>query len=384
MGKSLTEIAQELMVSAKKVQLIYAFNGVGKTRLSGEFKQLVRQQETNEDDEDPTDQYAKILYYNAFTEDLFYWNNDLDNDTDRKLIIHTNSFTDWILKDQGLENEIANNFSHYTNTKVTPNFTPGYSEVTFSIPSDETSQCNNIKISKSEESNFKWCVFYSMLNQVIEELNTSIDNRSTAQFNNLKYIFIDDPVTSLDENHLIELAVDLAQLIKSGQSTLQFIITTHNPLFYNILSSEFEIKDDKLNYRPKNCERFRLYKFDDCSFEIEKLSNNSPFSYHLFILAKIKKAIDSDAIEKCHFSLLRNVLEKLAVFLGHSRWGDLLDSNRSQYQSRLLNHANHSRLSDTETPFVTPEDQSELKKVVEYLIEKFKFKLPEDNNDDIQ
>ena len=33
MGKSLAEIAQELRESDKKVQLIYAFNGVGKTRL---------------------------------------------------------------------------------------------------------------------------------------------------------------------------------------------------------------------------------------------------------------------------------------------------------------------------------------------------------------
>ncbi|MEZ5005730.1 MAG: hypothetical protein R2738_06400 [Bacteroides graminisolvens] len=27
----------------------------------------------------------KILYYNAYTEDLFYWDNDLDGDTEKKL-----------------------------------------------------------------------------------------------------------------------------------------------------------------------------------------------------------------------------------------------------------------------------------------------------------
>ena len=31
--------------------------------------------------------------------------------------------------------------------------------------------------------------------------------RETDQFDQLEYIFIDDPVSSLDENHLIELAV---------------------------------------------------------------------------------------------------------------------------------------------------------------------------------
>lgn len=41
MGKSLIEIAKQLINSNKKVQLIYAFNGNGKTRLSREFKALV-------------------------------------------------------------------------------------------------------------------------------------------------------------------------------------------------------------------------------------------------------------------------------------------------------------------------------------------------------
>ncbi|MCM1221012.1 MAG: hypothetical protein NC048_06850 [Bacteroides sp.] len=39
MGQSLKEIAEILRDTKKKVQLIYAFNGVGKTRLSREFKE---------------------------------------------------------------------------------------------------------------------------------------------------------------------------------------------------------------------------------------------------------------------------------------------------------------------------------------------------------
>ena len=64
--------------------------------------------------------------------------------------------------------------------------------------------------------------------------------RETNRFDQLEYVFIDDPVSSLDENHLIELAVDLAQLIKSSQSEIKFIITTHSPLFYNVLYNEFK------------------------------------------------------------------------------------------------------------------------------------------------
>ena len=84
MGQSLTEIAQTLKNTDKKVQLIYAFNGVGKTRLSREFKTLVAPKIEGEEVED---RKLKVLYYNAFTEDLFYWNNDLKEDKNRKIII---------------------------------------------------------------------------------------------------------------------------------------------------------------------------------------------------------------------------------------------------------------------------------------------------------
>ena len=73
MGQTLTEIAQTLKDANKKVQLIYAFNDTGKTRLSREFKRLIAPKNT--ETEELEDAKAKILYYNAFTEDLFYWDN---------------------------------------------------------------------------------------------------------------------------------------------------------------------------------------------------------------------------------------------------------------------------------------------------------------------
>ena len=105
MGKTLTEIAQQLKDADKKVQLIYAFNGSGKTRLSREFKRLVAQNNNNYEGNADADHEEltrrKLLYYNAFTEDLFYWDNDLVSDAEPKLKIQPNTFTDWVLKDQG-------------------------------------------------------------------------------------------------------------------------------------------------------------------------------------------------------------------------------------------------------------------------------------------
>ncbi len=147
MGQSLTEIAQTLRDTKEKVQLIYAFNGVGKTRLSRAFKELVSPK--NPDDESE-EHKMKVLYYNAFTEDLFYWDNDLDADADRKLKIQPNSFTDWVLQEQGQENNILRHFQHYTSDKLTPRFNEEYNEITFSIEGGNESIIENIKISKGE------------------------------------------------------------------------------------------------------------------------------------------------------------------------------------------------------------------------------------------
>ena len=277
MGQSLTEIAEKLRDTTKKVQLIYAFNGTGKTRLSREFKDLISPKETDTEEE----YQSKVLYYNAFTEDLFYWDNDLDADIDRKIIVRPNAFTNWVLQDQGQEPNIITHFQHYTNDKLTPHFNEEYttkdknnrdivikafSEITFSLERGNEENIENIKISKGEESNLIWCVFYSILEQIIEVLNVpEPDDRETNEFDNLEYVFIDDPVSSLDDTHLIELAVNIAELIKSSQfnrsdqSGLKFIITTHNPLFYNVLFNEFNNASPSTGYKRKDFEICLLY-----------------------------------------------------------------------------------------------------------------------------
>lgn len=240
-----------------KVQLIYAFNGTGKTRLSREFKKLI----VGNEGEGTSPTREKILYYNAFTEDLFYWDNDLDGNSNPKLKIQSNTYTDWLLtllKDLGQDGNIVKYFQHYTNDKLTPSFSADLTEVTFTFERGDDENSETLKISKGEESNFIWSVFYTLLDQVITILNVAEPtDRETNEFDQLEYVFIDDPVSSLDENHLIELAVNLANLIKSSQSNLKFVITTHNPLFYNVLYNEL---------KNKSC--YLLEKFEDGSYAL--------------------------------------------------------------------------------------------------------------------
>ncbi|WP_457605602.1 AAA family ATPase [Nitratifractor sp.] len=376
MGSSLKEIAQQLRDTEKKVQLIYAFNGTGKTRLSREFKELVVSSSGEEEDDEVLTR-SKILYYNAFTEDLFSWDNDLEYDAEPVLKIQPNSFTDWILEEQGQDRNITEVFQKYCGTKLTPNFTNDNSAVSFSFDLGNDENIKNIKISKGEESNFIWSIFYNLITQVIEILNVpEEDDRETDKFNELEYIFIDDPVSSLDENHLIEMAVDLSRLVKSNMSPVKFIITTHNPLFYNILHNEFNSKNKSTGYKPNHCSRYRLDKEDDGTYSLTVQPNDAPFSYHLYLIEEIEKAIAHQEIKKYHFNILRNILEKTSVFLGYKTWGDLLDPIEGEKDAylRIINLYSHSKYSTEEVPQLEEKDKRVLKYLIDKIVELYRFR----------
>lgn len=391
MAKSLTEIAQQLKDANKKVQLIYAFNGMGKTRLSREFKQLIAPKNINgEEDEEGDVSRNKILYYSAFTEDLFYWDNDLEGNAEPKLKIQPNSFTDWILKEQGQDQNIIANFQRYANDKLTPRFNEEYktkdkdekevtvkafSEVTFSLERGDNEHSGNLKISKGEESNFIWSIFYTMLEQVIGILNVpEPDDRETNQFDQLEYVFIDDPVSSLDENHLIELAIDLAQLIKTSDFTngkgLRFIISTHNPLFYNVLHNELSLSK---NGKKEGC--YLLERFEDGTFNLNVKygDSNKSFSYHLYIKRLIEQAIEKDEVQRYHFALLRNLYEKAANFLGYPQWSDLLPDNKQSYSRLVMNFYSHRTLSNEEVAEPTEPEKQTVKLLLEHLKNEYGF-----------
>ncbi|MBR9859972.1 AAA family ATPase [bacterium] len=354
MGQTLIEIATKLRDANKKVQLIYAFNGSGKTRLSREFKELIAPKKPESEDETG----VEVLYYNAFTEDLFYWDNDLENDSDRKLKIQSNGYTNWVLVEQGQEPNIASHFQRYTNDKLTPKFNEGFSEIRFSFETGDDSDSEFVKISKGEESCFIWSVFYSLLEQTISVLNVAEEaDRETDQFNDLQYVFIDDPVSSLDDTHLIELAVDIASLIKSSTSELKFIITTHNPLFYNVLFNEFS--------RVKKTMKWRLEKLIDGSFSLAEQPKDSPFSYHLFLLSELEKVVESGDIQKYHFNFLRNLFEKTSTFLGFNNWEELLpQESRQAYYNRIINLSSHSKHNGEEISIIEEND----KRVLSFLV----------------
>lgn len=393
--KTLEELANNLISKKSKISLLYAFNGSGKTRLSMAVKKKLDGDESDQIQDRSIDE-KKIFYFNAFTEDLFSWDNDLQYDLNRKLNMNQEStFLKYILNEQGKENDIINSFQDYLGIFeegnelrskqqiILPSFQDDYKTVKFSKTytaknengEDERITEDNIKISKGEESSFIWSIFYTFLNEVILTKNDDQDS-----FPNLKYIFIDDPVSSLDDRKIIEMAVDLATLIKRSTFTkptetvhessgLKFIITTHHPLFFNVLFNE--LKGD-------SCSRFVLeHKLHltsgDETYHLKETSD-SPFAYHLKVIDIIDEAIKENQLEKYHYNLLRSLFEKTSTFLGYGSWKEIIpESEKGKVHGRYLNLFSHDKQSVEEFPDITEDDKEQFKVIYKSFIEKYYF-----------
>lgn len=152
---------------------------------------------------------------------------------------------------------------------------------------------------------------------------------------------------------LEEMSSNQIDLIKSSTSDLKFIITTHSPLFYNVLYNELN---------SKRC--YLLERFEDGTFALEEKrgDSNQSFSYHLHLKKIIEKAIADNQVEKFHFTLLRNLYEKTASFLGYTKWQDLLETapgDKDAYLKRIITFSSHRTLSSEEVRDPTgPEKQT--------------------------
>jgi len=338
----------------KRIVLIYAFNGSGKTRLS----KIIEDSLTPEIDSEG----LKVLSYNAFFEDLFTWNNE-------NYIFNFNPNNDVIkfIIDQGLENQITDNFQKLTLSKISPSYDLTSGKITFSfLPGDDRSQ-ENIKISRGEESLFIWSVFFTVLESAFLALSSEKENRETELFNGLEYIIIDDPVSSIDDTKIITMTIELIKVINSlKDNNLKFLVTTHHALFYNILHNEYKRNSDfkpHLLVLSKNNSEFKLVEQGD-----------TPFAYHLAVKNEIKMAIDNGELKKYHFNLLRGLLEKTANFLGYDTWSDCLEGDDKKEMTRLVNIYSHGRLSDLESTDIPDEHKELFKKIFINFIEKFKWK----------
>lgn len=65
--KNIKDIANQLFQLPQTISLIYAFNSTGKNKLSVEYKEITKANNGGN---------HSGVYYNAYSEDLFVWDND--------------------------------------------------------------------------------------------------------------------------------------------------------------------------------------------------------------------------------------------------------------------------------------------------------------------
>lgn len=293
-------LAKELAGANERITLIYAFNATGKTRLSVAYKDATK----NEDGRHVG------VYYNAYSEDLFVWDNDLENgEKNIQLDIRKSSLNRFhsSLSEDDIRVKLVRFRPDYR-FEFVPHENPedGIKSVLFFDEVADPEDPNNIskiprKISRGEERIFVWCFFLALF-----EVEGWADKQSS-------HFFIDDPVSSLDDHNIFITASTLFDLIEEHYKKRKFVITTHHIGFFSILSDWLQKGEKASKFKDK----VRV-----CTLSLKKgeisLENcrKDVFLYHLRLLQVLDQANAAGAVKAYHFALLRQVLENIASFLG--------------------------------------------------------------------
>lgn len=360
---SINRLAQrlrdDLNGGGRNFVLLYAYNGTGKTRLSMAFKDIGKQDEARD-----------TLYFNAFTEDLFHWNNDLEGDADRRLILNKDSHFFQGLFELEMDNRIRPLLQRYTDFDFridTEEWAVRFSRaVTMKIGNSEeetTQTIDNIKISRGEENIFIWCFFLAIV-------QLALDGAEAYEW--VKYVYIDDPISSLDEHNAITVGNHLAQLLNKADNLLRVVISSHHPLFFNVMHNEMDARRSK-----KVSAHFLAHSKTDDSYSLV-YTGATPFFHHVAVLAELYKAEQSGALYTYHFNMLRSVLEKSASFHGFSNFSaciptDDADDPEGILHARLINILSHGNYSLYEPKQMLDENKVYFKKILENFLNRYPF-----------
>ena len=362
----LKEIAEEIKAKGnnEKITLIYAFNGVGKTQLSVEYKNITKKgtQHTG-------------VYYNAYSEDLFQWDNDPENKNTgiRLKVVYSklNQHHSFIIEDPQKLKEKLDKYlvRYYFKLNYDENDYSKKGIESISFYSDEEMN-NEIKISRGEERIFVWCFFLTLFDV------SNLADEQDAHF------FIDDPVSSLDEHNIHITASTIMDVIENNFDKKKLIITTHHVGLFSILI-------DRLT-KASGSERFKhltkTYILNrDVKGEI-MLSNygKDVFLYHLHLYKIIKDNVavaqsKKIPLDSFNFVLLRQLLENIASFLGKSGVFSLALSrigvDNSNEVAEVINEESHKDVFYYQTGLMSPKQMKLFLDVLDKIDKKFKFSV---------
>lgn len=355
-------IAKELAGADERIVLIFGFNATGKTRLSVAFKDETKR-------EDGT--HAGV-YYNAYSEDLFVWDNDSENgEVNVQLDIRKSSLNRFhsSLTEDDIRNKLIR-FRHDYRFEFIPHDNPedGVKSVLFFDEVTDPEDRNNIskvprKISRGEERIFVWCFFLALF-----EVEGWADKQSA-------HFFIDDPVSSLDDHNIFITVSTLFDLIEEHYEKRKFVITTHHIGFFSILSDWLAKGGKALKFEGKV--RVCTLSLKNGEISLENCRKDV-FLYHLRLLQVLEQARAAGEVKAYHFALLRQVLENIASFLGVGQFSYVLKQigiEDADEIAAIVNTLSHKKVYYFENDDVVPDNLKTFEKVFNGLKEKYNFVL---------
>jgi len=322
--------------------LLFAYNGIGKTRLSMAFKDAGKSKNGKD-----------TLYFNAFTEDLFHWHNDLQGDSERYLNINSESIFFSGFQELALEEKIFAFLERYADF----NFKIDYENWRVFFFRGEN---QNIKVSRGEQNIFIWCIFLAICELAID---------GQASYLWVKNFYIDDPISSLDDNNAIAVASDLAQILKKGKDKIKTVISTHHGLFFNVMYNELKRHKTKTHF---------YHRISSSDIYTIRATDETPFFHHVAMLSELQKALKTDQVYTYHFNMLRSIMEKTAIFFGSKDFSSCIHGVEDEVlYARALNLLSHGKYSIYEPKEMVDDTKELFKKIYSKFIEHYRFELPE-------
>tara|TARA_Y100001968_G_scaffold329212_1_gene378051 strand:+ start:2183 stop:3163 length:981 start_codon:yes stop_codon:yes gene_type:complete len=296
------------------------------------------------------------LYFNAFTEDLFFWNNDLETDRDRKLILNSESHFFDGLAELEMDNRIRPLLQRYV-------------DFDFRIDTDEwvvrffrpDAPDQNIKVSRGEENIFVWCFFLAIVQLAMD---------GAEAYDWVKFVYIDDPISSLDEHNAVTVGNHLASFLARKDHEIRTVISSHHSLFFNVMWNEIRRIDRK--FAPCLLSRSRQTGEFDVAY-----TGDTPFFHHLALLQDLWQAKETGQVYTHHFHSLRSLLEKSSIFHGHNDFAACIkreeDDPDSTLYGRLVNFLSHGNYSFYDPVEMLPENREHFIKILNDFLEYYPF-----------
>lgn len=346
------EIAEELKELKENIILIYAFNSIGKTRLSVIYKNITK---------NPVGEHSGV-YYNAFSEDLFVWDNDEENSNAgiklNIIISNLNNFHSF-LDEKIVGEKLALYKPKYKFVfNLYDNLEKGIESISFYL--DDEYQ-KPIKISRGEERIFVWCFFLALF---------EVDGWANAKN---AHMFIDDPVSSLDDYNIYITADSIFNIIQDNfDNNKKILITTHHIGLYSILFNK--LRKGEKSGRFKNITKAFILNTNETGLVLNT-HRNDVFIFHLHLLQILDTAIKSELFAY-HFVLLRQLLENISSFLGKGGIGFALRQigiDDVEFTGDMINSLSHKNAYQLQYNKMPPAQEEVFKDVFQKILTKYQF-----------